>query len=141
MHDNPQLKKAYGTPVIANIRGRDVVISPAANWVYGYAPATGKELWKVEYGSLGFSIVPKPVIGKGMIYIGTSYMHVTGANVDHTLANHRLGHDRKSQRSVFHLPKFLARRRSVAINPVSSRRNHHITPSNIGDHRCPVCFF
>ena len=30
MHDNPQLKKAYGTPVIAKIRGRDVVVSPAA---------------------------------------------------------------------------------------------------------------
>ena len=74
MNDNPQLKKAYGTPVITKVHGRDVVISPAADWMYGYDPATGKELWKVKYGTLGFSIVPKPVVGDGMVYIGTSYM-------------------------------------------------------------------
>jgi len=74
MHPNPQLKKAYGTPVVTSVLGREVVISPAANWVYGYDPASGEELWKVEYGSLGFSIVPKPVVGDGMIYIGTSFM-------------------------------------------------------------------
>ena len=82
MHDNPQLKKAYGTPVIAKLHGQDVVISPAANWVYGYNPATGDELWKLEYGSLGFSIVPKPVIGDGMIYIGTSYMRPQMLGID-----------------------------------------------------------
>jgi len=74
MNNNPQLKKAYGTPVITKVHGRDVVISPAADWMYGYDPATGKELWKVKYGTLGFSIVPKPVVGDGMVYIGTSYM-------------------------------------------------------------------
>ena len=74
MHPNPQLKKAYGTPVVTSVRGREVVISPAANWVYGYDPASGEELWKVEYGTLGFSIVPKPVVGDGMVYIGTSFM-------------------------------------------------------------------
>ena len=82
MHDNPQLKKAYGTPVIARLHGRDIVVSPAANWVYGYDPATGDELWRLEYGSLGFSIVPKPVIGNGMIYIGTSYMRPQMLGID-----------------------------------------------------------
>ena len=82
MHDNPQLKKAYGTPVIVKLQGRDVVVSPAANWVYGYEPASGDELWKLEYGSLGFSIVPKPVIGNGMIYIGTSYMRPQMLGID-----------------------------------------------------------
>ncbi len=74
MHHNPQLKKAYGTPVVTSVGGREVIISPAANWLYGYDPASGKELWKVEYGTLGFSIVPKPVVGDGIIYIGTSFM-------------------------------------------------------------------
>ena len=74
MNDNPQLKKAYGTPGVTRVRGRDVVISPAADWLYGYDPETGEELWKVKYGSLGFSIVPKPVVGDGMVYIGTSFM-------------------------------------------------------------------
>ena len=74
MPSNPQLKKAYGTPVVTQINGRDVVLSPASNWLYAYDPASGEELWKLAYGELGFSIVPKPVIGKGMVYIGTSFM-------------------------------------------------------------------
>ena len=90
MNDNPQLKKAYGTPVITKVHGRDVVISPAADWMYGYDPATGKELWKVKYGSLGFSIVPKPVIGDGMVYIGTSYMKPRVIALDITQANPKI---------------------------------------------------
>ena len=74
MHSNPQLKKAYGTPAITQINGKDVIFSTAANWLYGYEPSSGKELWKVEYGFLGFSNVPKPVFGDGMVYIGTSFM-------------------------------------------------------------------
>ena len=73
MNSNPQLKKAYGTPVVTKAHGREVLVSPAADWLYGYDPATGKELWKVKYGSLGFSVVPKPVVGDGMVYIGTSF--------------------------------------------------------------------
>ena len=74
MNENPQFKKAYGTPVVTRVSGREVLISPAADWLYGYDPANGEELWKVKYGSLGFSIVPKPVIGDGMVYIGTSFI-------------------------------------------------------------------
>ena len=84
MNSNPQLKKAYGSPVVTEIKGREVVISPAANWVYAYDPASGEELWKVAYEGLGFSIVPKPVIGDGMIYIGTSYMKPRMLGIDIT---------------------------------------------------------
>jgi len=74
MNENPQLKKAYGTPIILNVDGRSVVFSPAADWLYGYDPQTGKELWKMNYGMLGFSIVPKPVTGHGMLFMSTSFM-------------------------------------------------------------------
>ncbi len=74
MNSNPQLKKAYGTPIILSVDGRPVVFSPAADWLYGYDPRTGKELWKLNYGALGFSIVPKPVAGHGMVYLSTSFM-------------------------------------------------------------------
>ncbi len=84
MNSNPQLKKAYGSPVVTKIHGQDVVISPAANWLYGYDPATGKELWKLAYEGLGFSIVPKPVVGDGMIFIGTSYMKPRMLGIDIT---------------------------------------------------------
>jgi outer membrane protein assembly factor BamB len=74
MNDNPQLKKAYGTPLMVEVDGKRVVMSPAADWLYGYDPATGEELFKVAYGGLGFSIVPRPVAADGMLFLSTSFM-------------------------------------------------------------------
>ena len=39
-----------------------------ADWLYGYDARNGKELWKLNYGILGFSNVSKPIVGHGMIY-------------------------------------------------------------------------
>jgi outer membrane protein assembly factor BamB len=74
MRDDPQLKKAYGTPLIIPVEGRDVVLSPAADWLYAYDPATGEELWKLGYGVLGFSVVPRPVMADGLLFMSTSFM-------------------------------------------------------------------
>jgi outer membrane protein assembly factor BamB len=74
LREDPQLKKAYGTPVILTLGGREVLVSPAADWLYGYDPATGAELWKLSYGVLGFSIVPRPVTAGDLLFISTSFM-------------------------------------------------------------------
>ncbi len=74
MNDNPQLKKSYGTPIVLEISGKDVLISPAADWLYAYDPASGRELWKLPFGRLGFSITPRPVVGHGMIFMSTGFM-------------------------------------------------------------------
>jgi outer membrane protein assembly factor BamB len=74
MHADPQLKKAYGTPIVMKIGGQDLIISPAADWLYAYDPKNGEEVWKAPYGVLGFSIVPRPVSGHGMVYMSTSFM-------------------------------------------------------------------
>ena len=74
MRSNPQMKKSYGTPVVVKINGKDQIVSPASDWVYSYDPATGKELWKLSYGVLGFSVVPRPVVGNGFIYMSTGFM-------------------------------------------------------------------
>lgn len=73
LRDDPQLKKAYGTPLVLALGGRDVLVSPAADWLYGYDPATGKELWKLSYGVLGFSIVPRPVTAGELLVMSTSF--------------------------------------------------------------------
>jgi len=94
MNPKPEMQKAYCTPtIVETVRGPEL-ISPAADWVYGYDPATGKELWKAAYGELGFSTVPKPVLGHGLAFICTSFMRsrllavryggegdVTGSNI------------------------------------------------------------
>jgi outer membrane protein assembly factor BamB len=73
MHANPQLKKSYATPLVVAVKGKPVLFSQGANWLYGYDPANGKELWKVGYGSLGFSLSARPVAGNGMFYMSTGY--------------------------------------------------------------------
>ena len=73
LRDDPQLKKAYGTPLVLALGGRDVLVSPAADWLYGYDPATGTELWKLSYGVLGFSIVPRPVTAGELLVMSTSF--------------------------------------------------------------------
>ncbi len=73
MHPQPEMKKAYCTPVLVETDHGPELISPAANWVYAYDPRSGSELWKAHYGELGFSTVPSPVIGHEMAYVCTSF--------------------------------------------------------------------
>jgi outer membrane protein assembly factor BamB len=67
------MKKAFSTPIVIPGKTGPQLISPGANWVYGYDPQTGSELWKVSYGKLGFSNVPRPLFADGLVYICTGY--------------------------------------------------------------------
>ena len=74
MKENPQLQKSYSTPIVETLNGQPILISCGADWVYGYNPRNGAELWKINYGVLGFSNVARPIIGHGMFYISTCFM-------------------------------------------------------------------
>ena len=74
LKENPQTKKAYSTPVIAETEKGPVLISTGADWVYGYDPKSGKELWKINYGILGFSNVAKPILHEDLFIISTGFM-------------------------------------------------------------------
>jgi outer membrane protein assembly factor BamB len=74
MNATPEFRKAYCTPTIVEHKGQPLLISPAADWVYAYDPRNGEQLWRAHYGQLGFSTVPRPISGHGMVYICTSYM-------------------------------------------------------------------
>ncbi|MFN6109957.1 MAG: PQQ-binding-like beta-propeller repeat protein [Planctomycetota bacterium] len=73
LHPEGMMKKAFSTPLIVEGEDGPQLISPGANWVYGYDPATGRELWKVSYGKLGFSNVPRPLQGNGLLYVCTGF--------------------------------------------------------------------
>ncbi len=64
-------KFAFATCSAFNIDGKTQVISPGAGAVDSFDPATGKHLWRVRYE--GYSIVPKPILADGLIYISTAY--------------------------------------------------------------------
>jgi outer membrane protein assembly factor BamB len=64
--------QAYTTPLIVALPAGDQVISPGAFNAFAYEPRSGKELWKVNYGE-GFSNVPRPVYGDGLVFICTGF--------------------------------------------------------------------
>ena len=61
-------RKAFSTPVIMNVDGKPILISLGSMALYGYDPASGKELWRLEFvGS--HSGACRPVLGNGLIYM------------------------------------------------------------------------
>lgn len=65
-------KFSFSTPLFATVGGQRQVISPGSGVVCGLDPANGKELWRARYGE-GYSVIPRPVLGHGLIFIGTGY--------------------------------------------------------------------
>lgn len=65
------INKAFSTPLVIKSGGRDVAVSPSAQQVVAYDPLTGEVEWLVKYP--GFSNVPRPVFGCGLIFVCTGY--------------------------------------------------------------------
>jgi outer membrane protein assembly factor BamB len=64
--------QAYTTPLVIRVGDRDQVVSVGAFRTAAYDPETGREIWRVSYGD-GFSNVPRPVFGHGLVYITTGF--------------------------------------------------------------------
>ena len=64
--------QAYTTPLVISVGGRDQLFSVGAYRAASYDPETGKEIWYVRYED-GFSNVPRPVFGHGLVYIATGF--------------------------------------------------------------------
>lgn len=64
--------QAYTTPLIIRAGERDQLISVGAFRVGAYDPLTGKEIWRASYAD-GFSNVPRPVFGHGLVYVATGF--------------------------------------------------------------------
>ena len=68
---SPNLHKAFCTPIILEVGGRPQLFSPGAKAMMAYDPQTGAELWKIRYN--GWSMVPRPLFGHGLLYVITDY--------------------------------------------------------------------
>ncbi|MCA8985802.1 MAG: PQQ-like beta-propeller repeat protein [Planctomycetaceae bacterium] len=69
--DNGDVKKAYGTPAIYEIDGRQQLVSPYAKTTMAYDPATGEELWWVRYEQ--HSTANRPLFDGERVFIGTGF--------------------------------------------------------------------
>jgi outer membrane protein assembly factor BamB len=64
--------QAYSTPLVITVGDRDQLVSVGAYRAAAYEPLTGQEIWRVSYGD-GFSNVPRPVFGQGLVFIATGF--------------------------------------------------------------------
>jgi outer membrane protein assembly factor BamB len=64
-------RKAFGTPFIMNVDGKDLSINTAAHRLYAYEPLTGKEVWFIDYP--GFSNAAQPVTHGNIVVINTGF--------------------------------------------------------------------
>ncbi len=67
--DNGDAKKAYGTPTVFPLNGRDQLVSTFAGYTAGYDPRTGDELWKVRHG--GMNAAMRPLLFEDLLLLNT----------------------------------------------------------------------
>jgi outer membrane protein assembly factor BamB len=65
-------KKAYTTPLIIKVKGRDLLISNGSAVCIAYDPNTGKEIWRVVDGAE--STIAMPITENGVVYWYTGFM-------------------------------------------------------------------
>jgi outer membrane protein assembly factor BamB len=61
----------FSTPLLVEVDGVMQVVSTGGDHVAGYNARTGEEIWWSSY--YGYSLVPRPVVGHGMIYVCSGY--------------------------------------------------------------------
>ena len=66
------VSQAYSTPLVIGVGGQDQIVSVGAFRTTAYDPETGREIWWVRYDD-GFSNVPRPVFGHGLVFISTGF--------------------------------------------------------------------
>ena len=65
---------SFSTPLLLKTANREQIISSASGFVASYDPKTGSELWRANYpGPNGYSVIPQPVAGPGLVFVSTSY--------------------------------------------------------------------
>jgi len=69
--DDGDQKKAFATPVVIDVNGRQQLISPAAKATFAYDPRTGEELWYVRYEQ--HSAAARPLFANGLLYLSTGF--------------------------------------------------------------------
>ena len=68
-----KIKFSFATPIVAKVGGQPQLMAPGSDQFAAYDVTTGKEIWQVR--APGWSVVPQPVIGHGMIFYNHDYDH------------------------------------------------------------------
>ncbi|HLN74164.1 MAG TPA: PQQ-binding-like beta-propeller repeat protein [Prolixibacteraceae bacterium] len=68
----PVYRKAYCTPIVIQVNGKDQLISNGSQLCIAYEPETGKEIWQVFYGE--DSTVSMPLSWGGLVFVNSGWM-------------------------------------------------------------------
>ncbi|MFZ4767696.1 MAG: PQQ-binding-like beta-propeller repeat protein [Roseimicrobium sp.] len=70
-------KKSFSfcTPLVITVNGQKQVISPGSNVITALNPKDGAEIWRVGYE--GYSVVPRPIFGHGLVFMSTGFDHAS----------------------------------------------------------------
>lgn len=71
-----RVSQAYSTPLLIRAGGGEQIVNVSAFRTTAHDPATGREIWRVRYPN-GFSNVPRPVYGHGLVYLSTGFQTPT----------------------------------------------------------------
>ena len=66
------IRKAFCTPIVAELDGVEVLVSPGAHAAMAYDVRTGEATWRVRYK--GFSLASRPMFDGERVYIATGFM-------------------------------------------------------------------
>lgn len=69
---DPSKRFAFSTPAVIEVAGQKQVVSPGAGVVNALDPATGREIWRVDYDE-GYSVIPQPVFAHGLVFLSSGY--------------------------------------------------------------------
>jgi outer membrane protein assembly factor BamB len=69
---NAQKKFSFSTPLLITVNGQKQIISEGSTVVSALDPKDGHEIWRVRFTE-GYSVVPRPVFGHGMVFISSSF--------------------------------------------------------------------
>jgi outer membrane protein assembly factor BamB len=76
------MRKAYHTPAVLVIGGKEVLVSIGSRAAFGYEVKTGKELWTIRHGGFNAAIPPLRLGDLLILNTGSERAHTLGVRID-----------------------------------------------------------
>jgi outer membrane protein assembly factor BamB len=62
---------SFCTPTAVEHNGKTLILSPGSDVLMALDAKTGQEIWRFRFD--GYSVIPKPVVGHGLVYFSTGF--------------------------------------------------------------------
>lgn len=76
------MRKAYHTPGVFEIGGREVLVSVGSRAAFGYDVRSGQELWTIRHGGFNAAIPPLRLNDLLILNTGSERAHTLGVHID-----------------------------------------------------------